>query len=189
MSSIPILQVHESNTSCSVFKTSKRIAGRRKGRHCSKMPTWQSTRVYPTKTTSSQKDIREGPLEGSSGFHESTTQRHPNIDGGLPPRGRLRYYIVESGQESMAEFNQWFHFLYLTWKLLLAANNMSKKSTLVPRINYVISRHQDEHAERPLCQKSRYNPGMTQEATATTSTPLGASSMLNAARKPAQRPS
>ncbi|KAF3602261.1 hypothetical protein F2Q69_00035657 [Brassica cretica] len=74
----------------------------------------------------------------------------------------------------MAEFNQCFHLLYLAWKLLLAANNMSKKSTPVPRINYVISRHQDEHAERPLCQKSRYNPGTTQEATATTSTPQGA---------------
>ncbi|WZZ27119.1 hypothetical protein YC2023_010520 [Brassica napus] len=73
--------------------------------------------------TSSRKEIREGPLEerciskppdfgraclGSSGFHESTTQGHPSTDGGLPPRGRLRYYIVESGQESMAEFNQMF---------------------------------------------------------------------------------
>ena len=48
-------------------------------------------------------------------FHESTTQGHPSIDGGLPPRGRWQYYIVESGQESMAEFNQ-----YLAWKLLLA---------------------------------------------------------------------
>ncbi|KAF3579570.1 hypothetical protein DY000_02031646 [Brassica cretica] len=71
----------------------------------------------------------------SSGFHESMTQGHPSIDGGLPPRGRLRYYIVESGQESMAEFNQCFHLLYLAWKLLLAANNMSKKSTPGPRIN------------------------------------------------------
>ncbi|KAH0867134.1 LOW QUALITY PROTEIN: hypothetical protein HID58_074156, partial [Brassica napus] len=114
---------------------------------------------------------------GYSGFHESTKQGHPNIDSGLPPRGRLRYYIVESGQESMAEFHQCFHLLYLAWKLLLAANNMSRKSTPV------ISRHQDEHAERPLCQNSRYNPGTTQEAANTTSTPQGVSSMLNAARK------
>ncbi|KAG2246374.1 hypothetical protein Bca52824_086002 [Brassica carinata] len=38
------------------------------------------------------------------------TQGHPSIDDGLPPRGRLQYYIVESGQGSMAEFNQ-----YLLW--------------------------------------------------------------------------
>ena len=57
---------------------------------------------------------------GSSGFHESTTQGHPSIDGGLPPRGRWQYYVVESGQESMAKFNQCFHLLYLASKLLLA---------------------------------------------------------------------
>ena len=39
MLSIPILQVHESNTSCSIFKTSQRIAGRHKGRYYSKKPT------------------------------------------------------------------------------------------------------------------------------------------------------
>ncbi|KAF3518079.1 hypothetical protein DY000_02060881 [Brassica cretica] len=70
-------------------------------------------------------------------------RRNPSIDSGLPPRGRLQYYIVESGQESMAEFNQCFHLLYLAWKLLLAANNMSKKST--PQGN----RHRDP-PESPL---------------------------------------
>ncbi|KAH0903341.1 LOW QUALITY PROTEIN: hypothetical protein HID58_042844, partial [Brassica napus] len=39
--------------------------------------------------------------------------------------------------------------------------------------------YQDEHAERPPCQKSRYNPETWQEATATTLKPQGASSMLN----------
>ncbi|KAF3551718.1 hypothetical protein DY000_02006723 [Brassica cretica] len=34
------------------------------GKHCSKKPTYQSTRVYPTEATSSRKYIREGPLEG-----------------------------------------------------------------------------------------------------------------------------
>ncbi|WZZ77667.1 hypothetical protein YC2023_098239 [Brassica napus] len=52
----------------------------------------------------------------------------------------------------------------------------------------VISRHQDEPAERPPCQKSRYNPGTRQEDTPTTSKPQGASSMLNAIKRPARRP-
>ncbi|KAL0702328.1 hypothetical protein Bca4012_058450 [Brassica carinata] len=37
-------------------------------------------------------------------------------------------------------------------------------------------------------QRSRYNPKTRQEATATTSKPQGASSMLNATRRPARRP-
>ncbi|WZY72306.1 hypothetical protein YC2023_004546 [Brassica napus] len=45
------------------------------------------------------------------------------------------------------------------------ANNMYRRSTPV------ISRHQDEHAECPLCQKSRYDQETRQEATATTSAP------------------
>ncbi|KAH0874813.1 hypothetical protein HID58_072175 [Brassica napus] len=59
-------------------------------------------------------------MKEHSEFHESTTQGHPSIDGVLPLKGRLQYYIVESGQGSMAEFNQCFHLLYLAWKLLLA---------------------------------------------------------------------
>ncbi|KAF3582312.1 hypothetical protein DY000_02030678 [Brassica cretica] len=48
--------------------------------------------------------------ERSSGFHESMTHGHPSIDGGLPPRGRLQYYIVESGQESMQSSTNVFTF-------------------------------------------------------------------------------
>ncbi|KAH0893237.1 LOW QUALITY PROTEIN: hypothetical protein HID58_055666, partial [Brassica napus] len=42
----------------------KTLPGFDKGRHCTKKPTYQSTRVYPTEATSSRNDIREGPLEG-----------------------------------------------------------------------------------------------------------------------------
>ncbi|KAL0730287.1 hypothetical protein Bca4012_026380 [Brassica carinata] len=37
-----------------------------------------------------------------------------------------------------------------------------------------------------LCRRSRYNPEITQEATATTSKPQGTSSLLNATRRPAR---
>ncbi|KAF2543307.1 hypothetical protein F2Q68_00031343 [Brassica cretica] len=94
-------------------------------------PPITSSNLWVSERCISKSPDFERACLGSSGFHESTTQGHPSIDGGLPPRGRLRYYIVESGQESMAEFNQCFHLVYLAWKLLLAANNMSKKSTLV----------------------------------------------------------
>ncbi|KAH0938838.1 LOW QUALITY PROTEIN: hypothetical protein HID58_006299, partial [Brassica napus] len=54
------------------------------------------------------------------------------------------------------------------WKLLLASNKNSKRST--PR-HQESTRHQDKHAERPTYQKSRYNPETRQEATLLTSTP------------------
>ncbi|WZZ71061.1 hypothetical protein YC2023_082431 [Brassica napus] len=40
----------------------------------------------------------------------------------------------------------------------------------------------------PPCQKSRYNPEMRQEATATTSKPQGALSILKTIRRLARRP-
>ncbi|KAL0789755.1 hypothetical protein Bca101_006001 [Brassica carinata] len=39
-----------------------------------------------------------------------------------------------------------------------------------------------------LCRRSGYNPKTTQEATTITSKPQGASSMLNAIRRPVRRP-
>ncbi|KAH0867440.1 hypothetical protein HID58_074462 [Brassica napus] len=90
---------------------------------------------------------------GSSRFQESTTQGHHNIDCSLPP-GWPRI----NGKVQLA----------------VPPSLFGMDTTAHHKQHY-----QDEHVERPPCQKSRYNLETRQEATATTSKPQGASSMLN----------
>ncbi|KAJ4876046.1 Uncharacterized protein Rs2_41064 [Raphanus sativus] len=111
-------------------------------------------------TSRLQKSCPQIYAQHPPGSRKSMTQGHSYINYGLHPGA--------------------------TQTLLLAPNNISKISSPIGRINRISPNTKADLLNVPY-QRSRYNPKTRQEATATTSKPRGASSMLNALRGPARR--